>query len=156
MGHLGNALAFRLGWGQLWKDTWYIENKFYSELFYNFYKLRMYLIYFFYKFKFERFLFLYSHFELFQVNKVYGIKIFFYDGGVEDLYEDLILDFIDKTKALQKTYRYTTVRTTWKYYHGWVWLMIYSIFAKEKLQEWNWGFLSKFLLHRTFLIKMLI
>jgi hypothetical protein len=102
MGHVVNARGLRLGWTHNWCDHWFSELQFYPECLHSIFRVRFFLVYFFNLKLFEKHSFFYSHFEVVKYYKQFYVNIFYYDGKLEGLFDDLIFSYFIEEKEYKK------------------------------------------------------
>lgn len=89
MGHIINSNSLRLGWFSNWSDNWFVDSIYYSEFLFIVLRIRFFLTYMFADRHFEDVGYFYSHFEIYNKSNCINISIFFYDGFVENILDDL-------------------------------------------------------------------
>lgn len=102
MGHVVNAKGLRLGWTSNWCDHWFSELQFYPECLHSIFRVRFFLIYFFNLNLFERHGLFYSHFEIIKYYKQFYVNIFYYDGKLEGLFDDVMFSFYIEEKEYNR------------------------------------------------------
>lgn len=100
MGHLINSNAMRIGWFSNWSDSWYSDHVYYSEFLYNIMRVRLFLVYFFSSKKLEKTGYFYSHFEIIQKYNSLHVNVYFYDGWIESLIDDLFFEHYVEVRKL--------------------------------------------------------
>jgi len=88
MGHIVSSLAFRLGNTRTWIDEWYLEKLYYSFFLHAAFKIRYYCIYFFHAKHYDRKAIFFSHFDVLKCSNYLKVEIYYYDGKLEDEWED--------------------------------------------------------------------
>ena len=105
MGHLINATAMRVGWFSNWSDSWFSEYVYYSEFLFMIFRVRLFLTYFFSSKRIESAAYFYSHFEVAnKYNNLY-INVYFYDGAVEGIMDDLFFQHYTEVTKLNSELR---------------------------------------------------
>lgn len=88
MGHIVSSLAFRLGNTRTWVDEWYLEKLYYSFFLHAASKIRYFCIYFFHAKHYDRKAIFFSHFDVLKCSNYLNVEVYYYDGKLEDEWED--------------------------------------------------------------------
>lgn len=88
MGHIVSSLAFRLGSTRAWIDEWFIEKLYYAYFLHTALKIRYFCIYFFHARHYNRKAIFFSHIDILKTFNIFHIEAFYYDGKLEDEWED--------------------------------------------------------------------
>lgn len=107
MGHLVNPVGYRVGYFSNWVDLWSTSNNLvYAELLHNTVSFRKVMSFFFENFITDRHGILYSHFTVESVGlSNLRLKMYFYDGVVEQKMARLAKLFFDFKKRKRRTHK---------------------------------------------------
>lgn len=137
MGHMTNSLSIRLGWTQAWVDSWFVKDYYYSDFFYMYLKIRLYLIYHFNGLRWHKVNYLYSHFEFVYYNCVNYIKIFFYDSLTENSYDEFMLEYSEVLSNFKRETRFNNISITDQYLNLWLFAILFSGADNCDMECWN-------------------
>lgn len=96
MGHIVNATATRLGCFISWSDRWYSKKSYYSEFLHSMFRIRAYSYYLMTERHYDKKGIFFSHFELFKYIKTVYVFIYYYDGKLEQDFENYRLGLFRK------------------------------------------------------------
>ncbi len=133
MGHLVNSNSLRIGWSLNWIDSWYIDDIYYSEFLYLILRTRFFLLYLFSSKKFEDIGYFYSHFELYlKYNKLF-IYVYFYDGFVEGVLDNLLFKHSLELRKVNSNFK--TKKPNWTF-EPWKLFIILNWIHQFRLDKW--------------------
>jgi hypothetical protein len=110
MGHLINPIAMRLGRFSYWEDFWFVDYLYYPEFLHLLMKIKSFFLFFF-SLKFvERGGYLYSHFIILKCFKAIVIRVYFFNGMLDEFVEDFFWNcwriFFEDESYLENRDRY--------------------------------------------------
>lgn len=133
MGHLINPVAVRVGWLSSWSDSWFSEYIYYPEYLHAIFRIRFFLIYFFSSKVIEKIGYFYSHFEIVLKYNYLYVRVFFYDGQVEGIMDNLFFNHHLDVKRLNFN---PERRLPMRFFEAWKVLVVFNWIHSFFIYSW--------------------